>query len=218
MEFAKKAAVNGKMLDVVSSDTYDYNRALYGNINSAVEIQNPRDGATYILPVRSQTDDRPGIYNDGSLSFCRFPESEEERQIYRKDNINVIDYSDVESTAEFIEKQKQLRSIEDEILSDIDSVFIPPLLTHDSAEMRALKNAVTAKQCDINKYQGRFGDNFLNDRRIFKGNKITMNKLIQISDCLDMEVELIIRDKSPYVPNPMKKEIRAILTGGLNDD
>ena len=40
-----------------------------------------------------------------------------------------------------------------------------------------------------------------------------MNKLISISDKLDMKVEIIISDKDSDVPNPIGEEIHAVLTG-----
>lgn len=215
MEFAKKVSLEGKILDVVSQDMYGNGNTIYKNTSSAVEMIGP-DGHVYILPVRNQTDDRPGIYDAGAIYFSRYP-SEEEKDNYLKDNLNIIDHNDTQSMSEFLEKQKQLRNIEEEILTDIDSVFVPPLLENDTAEMRALKEAVIAKQCDISKYQQRFEDNYLNDRRIFKTNKISMGKMISIGDKLDMEIELIIRDKNPEVANPMGTEIHAILTGGNNE-
>lgn len=215
MEFAKKVSLEGKILDVVSPNMYGDGNTIYKNTSSAVEMTGP-DGKQYILPVRNQTDDRPGIYDAGMLYFSRFPEGKDAEN-YLKENLQIIDHNDTSSMSEFLEKQQQLRNIEEEILTDIDSVFVPPLLPNDTAEMRALKEAVIAKQCDINKYQQRFGDNYLNDRRIFKTNKISMGKMISVGDNLDMEIELIIRDKNPNVANPMGIEIHAILTGGNNE-
>ena len=74
------------------------------------------------------------------------------------------------------------------------------------------------QNCDINKYAPRFGENFLNDKRLFKTGSITMNKLISISKNLDIEAELILRDTSDDVPNKMGREVRVILTGDSEDD
>jgi hypothetical protein len=35
-----------------------------------------------------------------------------------------------------------------------------------------------------------------------------------LASAFDMEIELIIRDKSSSVPNPMNKEFRCIINGG----
>ena len=215
MEIPKNAQVDGKMLDIISAETYGANKPIYANTRTAIEIEH--DGITYAMPYRNQTDDRPGIYDAGAVYFIKYPE-EHEAHKYDMSKIDVVDFNNSANMGEYLSKKQQLRDIEAEILTDIDNVFIPSIGPNDTAEMRAMKQATGLKACDINKYSQRFGDNFLNDKRIFKGSTITMNKMISIAQNLDMEVELIIRDKNPDVPNPMGKEVRAVLTGGTDDE
>lgn len=216
MELPRRVSLDG-ILDVISPEEYRNNLELYGNTRTAIEMQ--EDGITYILPHRKQTDDRPGIYQAGLVSFTKFPETEEEKQTYAKDNLTIIDYADVDNITGFLNKQQQLRDIESEILTDIDNVYTPVIdYELDTPEMKALKEAITMKQCDIDKYSKRFGSNYLNDKRGLKGHDITMKKLIRICNGLDMEVELIIRDTNPNVANPMGGEVRAIITSGGNTD
>lgn len=217
MEFARRASVDGRVIDIVTPEVYAENKELYANTTTGIEVENIDDGKSYILPYRNNTDDRPGIYDAGSIYFTKFPDKNEE-SIYLKDSIPMVDYNDASTMQEFLNKQQQLRDIESEILTDIDSVFSPPIGQTDTPEMVALKEAVNLKHCDINKYAQRFGDNFLNDKRIFKGPGITLNKMISICEKLDMKVELTISDKDPSVPNPMGKEVHATLTGGGIDD
>ena len=101
-----------------------------------------------------------------------------------------------------------------QILTDADNIYIPIIGDEDGPEMVALKTAIGSKKCDINKYAFRFGPNFLNNKRLLKEKNITLNKLILMADNLDMEAELILRDKNHDVPNPMGQEVHAILTGG----
>ena len=82
----------------------------------------------------------------------------------------------------------------------------------------AFKQAIASKHMDINKYAPRFGDNYLNDKRILKTSSITMNKLVAMSERLDIEVELTLRNASDNVPNPMDKPITVILTGNTDSD
>lgn len=215
MDIAKNAAVDGKMLDIVTPEMYGSNKALYANTKTAIELEH--DGKRYAMPYRNQTDDRPGIYDAGSIYFIKYPEQSEADK-YDMDKLDVIDSANSSGMKEYLSKRQQLRDIESEILTDIDNVFIPSIGQNDTPEMKAMKQATILKSCDINKYAQRFGDNFLNDKRIFKGASITMNKMISIAQNLDMEVELIIRDKNPEVPNPMGKEVHAILTGGTCDE
>ena len=113
---------------------------------------------------------------------------------------------------DFLSKNAQIRDMESTILSEIDSVFTPSIGENDSPEMKAFKEAIIMKHIDINKYAPRFGDNFLNDKRILKTGSITMNKLISMCQKLDIEVQLTLRDASDDVINPMSEEITTILT------
>lgn len=221
MEFAKVAKIDGKALEVVTPEMYGANKELYQNTRTAIEVENFDDGRTYILPVRNVSDDRPGIYDAGSVYFTKFPEQgEQDKYALDTNKDDIIDYNNTKDVEDFISKQKQLRDIESEILTDIDNVFAPPIDPEDSPEMIALKEATREKRCDINKYAGRFGSNFLNDKRIFKEKHVSLNKILRIANNLDMEVELVIRDKGPEVPNPMGTEVHAILTtgGSTNDE
>ena len=83
--------------------------------------------------------------------------------------------------------------------------------------MKALKQAITAKNIDIDKYADRFGENFPNDKRKLKDEKITLFLLKRMAECLDMNVDLIISDKSPNVPNPIGIPIKVSLTGNLEE-
>ncbi len=214
MEIAKNAVIDGKMMDIITHKDYVENTPLYANTSTAIETE--CDGKMYALPYRNPTDDRPGIYDEGLVYFVKPPEPQEAAK-YDMNVLDVVDYSDSMNMNDFLTKRKQIRDIEAEMLTDIDNVFQPVIGVNDREEMKALKNAVILKQCDINKYSQRFGSNFLNEKRIFKQPNISMDKMIRIAQNLDMEVELIIRDKNRDVPNPMRQEVRAILTGG-NDE
>lgn len=214
----RTTTVDGKLVDVLSEQEYAEKAKIYSENpsmyqNTALEISNGDN--SYVLPFRNKTDDRPGIYNemDGSIYFVRFPNKEEDASYNSKD-LQIVDYSNVNDVKEFLKKNDQIRDMENTILSDIDSVYTPSIGEQDSPEMKAFKMAIASKHCDLNKYAPRFGDNYLNDKRILKGPSITMNKLISMSKKMDIEVEMILRNSGDDVANPMDKEIRVILTGG----
>lgn len=214
----RTTTVDGKLVDVLSEQEYAEKAKIYSENpsmyqNTALEISNGDN--SYVLPFRNKTDDRPGIYNemDGSIYFVRFPNKEEDASYNSKD-LQIVDYSNVNDVKEFLKKNDQIRDMENTILSDIDSVYTPSIGEQDSPEMKAFKMAIASKHCDLNKYAPRFGDNYLNDKRILKGPSITMNKLILMSKKMDIEVEMILRNSGDDVANPMDKEIRVILTGG----
>ena len=216
------ATIDGRLVDVLSTDEYankwrmfQDNPTMYQS--SALDISD-KSGERFILPFRNKSDDRPGIYNEGAMYRVRLPKTEEEVKEYSYGSNNVVDIGNSGNVKTFLDRNKQVRDMEAVILTDIDDVYSPPMLQNDSPEMRAFKEAIASKHCDINKYAPRFGDNFLNDKRILKTPNITMNKLVSMSQKMDIEVELILRNAKDDVPNPMDKDIHVILTGGGEDE
>lgn len=215
----RTAIIDGKLMDIISTEEYFEKRNMIKESSSilthtAVDFTDSK-GNRYTLPLRGKLDDRPGFYDEGSICFGRLPCNEDEEKEYIYDD--VIDYRNVTDIKDFLDKTQQIRDMEAVMLTDIDSVFSPPMLEDDSITMRAFKEAILSKHCDINKYSDRFKDNFLNDKRILKTSDITLNKLVSISKNLDIEVELTLRNKQG-APNPMDKPISVILTGGSGDE
>lgn len=217
----KTTTIDGRIVDIVSEQDYASRWQMYAEnpslcASSAVEVRGT-DGVNYVLPIRGKSDDRPGIYPDGCIYFTRFPD-QENASGYRADQLDIVDFGDIKTVEDFLSKNSQIREMETSVLTDIDTVFVPQIGQNDSPEMKAFKEAITSKKMDINKYAPRFGDNFLNDKRILKTSSITMNKLVSMCKKLDIEAELTLRNTSPDVANPMQKEITVILTGTGGDD
>ena len=209
------ASIDGKILDIITEEEYLNKYKLYSENPSfcsmtALEINNGNE--SYLLPFRGKSDDRPGIYPNGDIYFIKYPENDEEEKAYNKHNINVIDFSNVNNITDFLEKNNQVRELENLSLSDSDEIFVPPISGTETEAMAAFKQAIIAKHMDIDRYASRFGENYLNDKRILKGNDITMNKLVSICNKFDIEAKLILSDKHPDVANPMGKNIEAVLT------
>jgi hypothetical protein len=78
--------------------------------------------------------------------------------------------------------------------------------------------ALNEKNMDLDKYAGRFSQNFPNDKRQLKNTSVTLHILKRFCANMDMEALLTIRDKSPDVPNPIGKEITVSLTDEFVDD
>ena len=93
-------------------------------------------------------------------------------------------------------------------------MLMPKIFDDDSAEMKALKNAVLDKQIDLDKYEPRFGSNYNNDKRLFNKSTISLAMLKRVCDALDIEATLTLTDKSDDVPNPIGRTIEVKLTGG----
>jgi DNA-binding Xre family transcriptional regulator len=93
-------------------------------------------------------------------------------------------------------------------------VYRPPLLETDSAEMRAMKECIIAKNIDLDKYKDRFGANYPNDKRKLKDDSITLNMIERMCKNLDIKVDLVFTDSDDNVPNAMNKVIRANIIPG----
>lgn len=205
----KNAPIDGTMLEVVSLQAYAKNQDIYTPGSTAIEAS--KDGKRYVLPVRSSTDKRPGAYPIGNCA-CIYKYPEPDNTEYDYDD-KVIDFSKPKDMKELIETQQQIHDAEYNILCNPDNIFAPKIDPLDGPEMQALKLATEAKHIDIDDYQYRFGPNFPNDKRQYKKHHATLTMINRIANNLDMEVRLVIKDKSPDVPNPMNTVIDVSLTG-----
>ena len=189
----KKANIEGKLSDVITLEQLQDYRDLYNTGPVAIEVKREDNGETYILPYRSasQKMDKPGVY-----------------PVSVKGGIDLIMYPTID----------KVRDIERDILTSPDNVFTPHTSESDSPEMRGLKEAIKAKHIDIDKYADRFGENFPNDKRKMKDDKITLFLLKRMCECLDMKAELIISDANPDVPNPIGHSIHIAIAGNVNEN
>ena len=168
-----------------------------------------------LFPLRSPNDVRPGVYSQYPMLYYIEPR-EEDRKKYS--DSTVIDFDNVKDISDMIEKQNQLKGQEMAILTSPDNIYTPVIMESDAPEMRLMKEAIIAKHIDLDKYEQRFGSNYTNDKRILNRSNITLSKIKSMCKALDIEAELVFRDKEPNVANPMKKEISVILTEGVDDD
>lgn len=211
----RSAPIDGKVIDIITEEEYSQKFKMYSenpSVCSMTALETSKGDESYLLPFRGKTDDRPGVYPDGNLYFVKFPESEEEEKSYNKKNIDIVDFSNVDNINDFLAKNGQVREMENLSLSDSDEIFIPPISGRETEAMKAFKQAIAAKHMDIDRYSSRFGENYLNDKRILKGDDITLNKLVSICNKFDIEAKLILSDKHPDVANPMGNNIETILT------
>lgn len=189
----KKATIDNKMLNVVSYESFCANKDANLNTATAVEV------GDYIYPVRTKSDTRPGIYNEGSINFFVDPDPNDQQ--YRVSNVK--DIGNAQNTEALLQTMSDLKQMERQILTSPDHIYVPTRSDKDSPAMKGLKDAIVDKQIDINKYQDRFGESFINDKRILKSNDITLFMLNRFTKALDIKATLILEDKSPDVPNPM---------------
>lgn len=208
----QKGKIDGKMVDIVTTDEYFANPSLYPANYTAFD---PGNG--FIYPLRSKIDSRPGFYTNPNSPFIKQKDPDpSEYAEYSKDNI--VNFDNIESMSEIIHKQNLLTNQERTILESVDNVFAPPIKPDDRAEMVAMKQMIHSKNCDIDKYEHRFGKkNFQNEKRLFERSSMTLSKIVQTCQALDVKATLILEDENPDVPNPMNTVITVTLTGADQD-
>ena len=206
-----KARIDNYIYDVVSLAEYNSNPNLYRGQFVAVDLH---DG--YLYPLRNNPNDqRPGMIDVGQAQFFNRPMG---NQCPMYSSQNIIDFSKASSTKDVIEAQAKLAKEEKAILTSIDNIFTPPTSPDDTPEMSLLKEAITKKHIDIDKYEQRFGSNYNNDKRLLKKNNITFGKMRNVCRNLDIKATLVLEDKNGDVPNPMNDRIQICLTDGFEGD
>lgn len=207
----KKIRIGDKIYDVTTLEAYTKNKDAY--IPQYTAIEDP--DTNLVLPLKNRYETGPGITVGTGIAYVEEPESEiRDEYNYSK----IIDFGNTKSIHDMMEKQRVVRSLERDILTSPDNIFMPKIFDDDSPEMKALKNAVLDKHIDLDKYEPRFGSNYNNDKRLFNKNTISLPMLKRVCDALDIEATLILTDKTGDVPNPMGSTIEVKLTGGISED
>ncbi len=220
----KCIVMRGKNYDIYTEEqVFRYKQDLLDD-KSAIEIKKDEE-TSIILPVRSDSGkyDKPGIYikENQPFAFLCYPESKEDKELYETDSSKVINWRDSHAIQDNIDKVESMNKQINQYLetnTDSTNVYRPPLLENDTTEMRGLKQCIIEKGIEIDKYAERFGVNFPNDKRKLKDSDITSYLLKRMCTNFDIEVDMVFRDASPDVPNPMGKTIRVNLVPGVNNN
>lgn len=210
----KNYTINGRLTNVISMTEYAAYQEIYTPGTAAIEKE--KDGVSYYLPIRSSTDDGPGVYPVGNtMTITKFPEPGDDTY---SDKSKLVDFSDSKTMKGIMDKQNQFRDLEYEMLCAPGDVLVAPYLPNDTPMMRAFKEALNAKGIVPSNYKERMGVNYSNDIRKVKEEDITIKMATRMAKNLDEEIIMIIRDKNPDVANPIGREIIANITGGGIDD
>ena len=215
----KRTVSNGKIYEMVDLDTYGANPEKYiGRNDVGIEIEDKDHNETLVLPLRdtySGNPITPGVYNAGEIDFIIMPDDITYQKYIPGKTVELSNKMDAKK---IIESGEILSRLDEPFITTPDEITKIPVTSMDEPEMRALKTAINEKHIDIDKYANRFGNNFPNDKRQLRNNQVTLNIIKRFCNNMDMEAQLIIRDKSADVPNPLGKEIIVSLTDGFMDD
>lgn len=206
-----RAFINGNMYDVTTPENYRKNPDLYNN-KSAVEL----NGCVYPIRNGNYNPDMIGYYPGVVYDKYSIPANEEEFNAYSTDHM--ANFNSVTKLQELVTEQNKINTDQMLYLSTPDNIFRPVIDNiKDEPLMIGLKEAIIAKEIDINKYQSKFKQ-FSNDRRKFNGHKISLDKAVSTAQSLDMKITAVIEDTNPNVPNPIGRKIIIDLTPGSEDE
>lgn len=209
----KEILINGRLYEVVPISQYIGNEDAYLQGYTAVE-----DELGNVYPVVSPTSQDPGLRyrKNAPVFFVSIPEGQESQYT----TANIIDYSKAKDIKEFIETQDMVKELEKDILTSPDNIYVPPVDPNDAPAMKALKEAVTDKKIDLNKYEPRFGANYNNDKRIFNKQNISLPMLVRMCNALDIKATLTLEDQVGDIANPINDVISVEITSisGDNDE
>ena len=187
----KKIKMGRTIRDVISHEEYirrvNLNPDLMNELadDTAIEM----DGHVY--PINRQySPNVVGMWDGGQVMVYTSPQEYINDPDY--DAKNIIDFENVSSLRDSIEKQAELERAERSILISPDNIFAPVIKDTDTPEMRLLKEAITRKRIDIDAYKPRFGSDFNNDKRLFEQSSITIFKLKKMCDNFDIKCSLVI--------------------------
>ena len=213
-----KAPVNGQTFDIIDYEEYREHFDAYSG-RSDVAIAIDHRGRQMMLPYRGSYNGSttPGVYNAGCIDFIVKPE-EGFADRYIPDPESIICLSNTDTIRDLIIKEDSVKKLDEPFITTPDNITNIPINPNDQPEMVCLKKALNAKKIDIDKYAGRFGDNFPNDKRQLKSKGATLNIIKRYCKNCDMEALLILRDASPDVANPMNTEVCVSLTSLIEED
>ena len=214
-----KAAINGRVVDVVDYDEYRKNINMYlEDKNDSAAIPVTHNNKELLLPIKGKYSCNhitPGVYNAGVMDIMVYPEEAFEEKYLNKGTVTMSNNSDIK---DLIKAGDITKKMDEPFITTPDSITNIPIRENDQPEMKCLKMALNAKRMDIDKYAVRFGDNYPNDKRQLKSTSATLNIIKRFCNNCDMEAILILKDTAPDVPNPIGKEISISLTNTNFDD
>jgi len=206
----KKAKIGRRILDVIDESEFIRRSSLNPDIVASLAEDTAIEKDGHVYPVtRQYSKDVTGVTDVGKVLLYSLAEQDKDSDEYKVEN--VIDFENVKSLQESINKQNQLMSAERTILVSPENIFTPVVKEEDTPEMKLLKQAICLKGIDLDNYKQRFGSDYNNDRRLFEQNSITFFKLKRLAEIMDMNVSLSLEDK-PGAPNPIGEKLTIQIT------
>lgn len=180
------------------------------NISMLANIDVAYNDGTYCIPISLESSKSP-CYKYLGLWYYQLQNKELIDDRYSSSNI--VDFNNDASLSEYFDKCSDLRKKREMSLMTSQEKFTLPITGTEDPEKAILKMAINSKNINIHSYRNVIGKSFPNDLRELRNDSISMKKLRDLADALDLEVEITIRDKENAI-NPMGngKEYSTIIT------
>lgn len=157
------------------------------------------EGSGYVLPFRKQYEyGKPGVYpttmiQDNGYPVCIkcLPTTEEEKKEYSVEN-NFINFSDKDSTKDYMKNIDKQRRMNESHRCNIDDRYHPVIHHNDEPTAQISKVAQYEMDHDIYRYRDQFGPNFNNDKRALEASSITIKKLDEIYTKFDNGSKIMV--------------------------
>lgn len=207
-----KIIINGINYDIIN----DIN-ALIANYDNIMNYNIAFNDGTYVLPVKTDPNiKRSPYYFLHPLFGLLITNPEFITEEYSVNNI--IDFNDVNNIKDYINKVDIIKNINNDFIAKCNNEVVEfPINEDDEPELKLLKEAINIKGIDIHSYKHRFGNTFSNVLRELKtSNKISINRLKDVAEALDLKITMSIEDTSASI-NPMNSNINKIITNERSD-
>lgn len=200
----KKAIVDGVVMEVVTQEEFTRRK----RFNDPELLRNTciEQNGTLFPVMNSQVRERIAPYAVSNVGFTKYYNQGNNEKYKSEDT--VIDFSDVESNKELIEKQNELRNAEITILTAANSDTYTPIYNDaDSPALTLVKQCLQAKNVPLENYKGRFDTpcDFNNTIRLVtseKNHTISIQKIKTIGEKFDIKFKLVAEDQEDS-PNAM---------------
>ena len=200
----KKAIVDGVVMEVVTQEEFTRRK----RFNDPELLRNTciEQNGTVFPVMNSQVRERIAPYAVSNVGFTKYYNQGNNEKYKSEDT--VIDFSDVESNKELIEKQNELRNAEITILTAANSDTYTPIYNDaDSPALTLVKQCLQAKNVPLENYKGRFDTpcDFNNTIRLVtseKNHTISIQKIKTIGEKFDIKFKLVAEDQEDS-PNAM---------------
>lgn len=204
----RKAFIENKTMEVMSEKEY-FRRAEF--TDPMFEDACVEQGGT-LYPIMSRYDPTiTGVYDAGvCLKYNKPPEELSTK--YSADHI--IDFDKATDYGDVIRMKDSLNRAEVARLTTKDNVYVPNIQETDSPLLKVIKEAVGAKEIDLDSYRQRAGTNFSNWTRLItspKNDSITIKKAVNICEMCDLELSISVKDKKDAI-NPVGHVITTVIT------